>query len=142
MGVLIGSMVFAPMLAFTLLPVGAAIGVVAGIGGGVAVVAILVGLSPVIEVEGGMLRAGRARIDTALLGEPQVYSGDEARKARGRDLDPRSWHLLRAGIDGVLVVPILDPDDPTPAWVISSRTPDRLAAAVRRSRTTTRSPRR
>lgn len=142
MGFLVGSIVFAPMIAFTLLPVGAVIGVVAGISAGVAVVALLVGFSPVVEVENGMLRAGRARIDTALLGEPEVYTGQEARRARGLDLDPRSWHLLRSGIDGVLVVPVVDPDDPAPAWVISSRTPDRLAAAVRRSRTTPSTPRR
>jgi hypothetical protein len=40
--------------------------------------------------------------------------------------------LLRGGIDGVVTIPLADPDDPTPSWVISTRTPDRLSAAIRR----------
>jgi hypothetical protein len=37
---------------------------------------------------------------------------------------------------------VTDPDDPTPSWVISSRTPDRLAAAIRVAQATQRTPRR
>ena len=57
----------------------------------------------------------------------------EARRVRGPGLDPRDWHVIRGGIDGVVRVTVEDPDDPTPSWVLSTRTPDRLAAAIRRS---------
>ena len=87
-----------------------------------------------------MLRAGRAHIDVALLGEPAIMIGDQARHARGPGLDPRSWHVIRGGIDGVVVTAVTDPDDPTPSWVISSRTPDRLAAAIRVAQATQRTP--
>ena len=49
-------------------------------------------------------------------------------------------HLIRGGIDGVVIVAITDPDDPAPSWVLSTRTPDRLAAAVRRAQATPRTP--
>jgi len=35
----------------------------------------------------------------------------------------------------VVIVPITDPDDPVSSWMLSSRTPDRLAAAIRSART-------
>jgi hypothetical protein len=85
-----------------------------------------------------MLSAGRARIDVSLLGRPVAVTGMEARAARGPGLDPRGWHLIRGGIDGIVVVPVTDPDDPTPTWTISSRTPDRLAAAVQRAQAASR----
>lgn len=121
------------MAALVFVPIGATIALLIGVGVGLAVVALLVAGSPVVEVRDGELRAGRAHIDVGFLGVPEVHTGDRARHARGAGLDPRGWHLIRGGIDGLVVVPVTDPDDPTPAWVISSRTPDRLAAAVRRA---------
>jgi hypothetical protein len=108
-----------------------AIGIVVG----VLVVAALILSSPVVEVADGELRAGRAHIDVALLGEPAALDGDEARAARGPGLDPRGWHLIRGGVAGIVVLANLDPDDPVSSWTVSSRTPDRLAAAVRHART-------
>jgi hypothetical protein len=87
-----------------------------------------------------MLRAGRARIEAELLGEPMVLTGEQSRHARGPGLDPRSWHMIRGGIDGVVVTQVIDPDDPTPAWVVSSRTPERLAAAIRLAQAMPRTP--
>ena len=109
---------------------------------GVAVIALLVAGAPVIDVRNGVLRAGRAHIDVGFLGESVIATGEQARHARGPGLDPRSWHVIRGGIDGVVVTVVTDPDDPTPSWVISSRTPDRLAAAIRLAQATQRTPRR
>jgi len=35
---------------------------------------------------------------------------------------------------------VTDPDDPTPMWVISTRTPDRLIAAIQRAQVRLRTP--
>jgi len=123
----------APMVALVLVPVNTTVSLVAGALVGIALIALLVLASPVLEVADGELRAGRAHIDVSLLGTPQALTHEPARLARGQDLDPRCWHVIRGGIDGIVTVPILDPVDPAPAWVLSSRTPDRLAAAVRRA---------
>ena len=131
---LVAAAVCGPMAALVFAPIDTTLALVVGAVVGVAFVALLVAGSPTIEVRDGMLRAGRAAIAANLLGEPRIVTGDDARIARGQELDPRAWHVIRGGIDGVAVFPVLDPDDPTPVWVLSSRTPDRLAAAVRRAR--------
>ncbi|MBD8024085.1 DUF3093 domain-containing protein [Microbacterium gallinarum] len=131
--VMVSAAVAGPMVALVFAPIDTTLALVIGAVVGVAVVALLVAGSPVVAVEGGELRAGRAHIPVDLLGDPAVHVGEDARQQRGAGLDPRSWHVIRGGIDGLVVMPVSDPQDPTPAWVISSRTPDRLAAAVRRA---------
>ena len=100
----------------------------------VVVVAAMIALSPVIEVRDGWLHAGRAKIELRFLGEPEALTDEAARAARGPELDPRSWMLVRPGIDGIVRIPLEDPRDPAPMWVLSSRTPDRLSAVIRAAR--------
>jgi hypothetical protein len=140
--ILVSAAVAGPMAALVFSPIDTTLALLIGAVVAVAVVAVLVAGSPVVSVKDGELRAGRARIDVALLGEPTALTGEEARTARGPGLDPRAWHVIRGGIDAVVVVPVTDPDDPTPAWVVSTRTPDRLVAAVRRAQLRRRTPRR
>ncbi|MCD1267386.1 DUF3093 family protein [Microbacterium sp. MEC084] len=123
--------VVAPMASLVFVQIDAALSLAIGLAVGVAVVAGLIALSPVIEVRDGELRAGRAHIDVSLLGDPVTLTDEDARTARGTGLDPRGWHLIRGGIAGIVVLPDSDPDDPVTSWTLSSRTPDRLAAAVR-----------
>ncbi|MDQ1128576.1 DUF3093 domain-containing protein [Microbacterium sp. SORGH_AS_0888] len=137
---IVAAAVCAPMAILVFVPAGAVLALVVGVLVAIAIVSLLLGLAPRVSVSGSTLRAGRAHIDVSFLGEPTALTGDEARALRGPGLPVRSWHLLRGGIDGVVVVPVLDSDDPTPAWVISSRTPDRLAAAVRRAQLRLRTP--
>ncbi|WP_442575695.1 DUF3093 domain-containing protein [Microbacterium sp. F51-2R] len=138
--VLVSAAVVAPMAALVFAPINTTVSLIAGVAVGVLFVSLLIVWSPVVAVEGGMLRAGRARIPVELLGTPVALTGEEARTARGPALDPKSWHVIRGGIDGVVVVPVTDEDDPTPTWVVSSRTPDRLAAAIRRDQVRRRTP--
>ncbi|WP_345802589.1 DUF3093 domain-containing protein [Microbacterium sp. AZCO] len=140
--VLVSAAVVAPMAALVFAPIDTTAALVAGIVVGVAFVWLLIAGSPVVEVRDGMLRAGRARIPVELLGDPVELRAEEARNARGPGLDPRAWHVIRGGIDGVVVMSVEDADDPTPVWVVSSRTPDRLAAAIRRAQAMPRTPRR
>ncbi|WP_345750159.1 DUF3093 domain-containing protein [Microbacterium rhizophilus] len=126
-----GAAVVAPMAALVFVQYDRTLSLAIGLVVGVLVVAALILSSPVIEVSGGDLRAGRAHIDVALLGEPVALMDEDARTARGPGLDSRGWHLIRGGVVGIVVLPDLDPDDPVSSWTLSSRTPDRLAAAVR-----------
>jgi len=130
---LVAAAVCAPMAALTLTPIDQTLALVVGVLVGIAVVVALVAAAPVVEVRDGVLHAGVARIPVDLLGEPETFTGPEAREVRGPLLDPRSFVLLRGGVDGLVRVPVLDEDDPAPAWIISTRTPDRLAAAIRRA---------
>jgi hypothetical protein len=137
---LVSAAVAAPMAALVFAPLDTTVALVVGLVVGVAIIGVLIAGAPVLQVRDGTLRAGRAHIDVSLLGEPVVLVDEQARHARGSGLDPRSWHVIRGGIEGLVVVPVKDPDDPTPVWVISSRTPDRFAAALRRAQATRRTP--
>lgn len=123
--------VVAPMAALVFVQIDSTLALAIGIAVAVLVVATMIGLAPVIATDGTTLRAGRAHIDVSLLGEPVVLEGEEARAARGRDLDTHGWHLIRGSIDGVVVIPVTDQDDPTTTWTLSTRTPERLAATIR-----------
>lgn len=123
-----------PMVTLIFVPVGSTVALTIGAAVSAVLVALIILLAPVIRVDGGELHAGRAHIDTAHLGDPVVLTGADAAQKRGPGLSARGWHLIRGGIDGILVVPNIDPADPVAEWTISSRTPDRLAAAIRAAR--------
>ena len=132
--VLVSAAVVGPMAALVLTAFDPSVGLVVGGAITVGVVALMMALSPVIEVRDGWLYAGRAKIELRYLGEPQALVGEAARAARGTELDTRAWMLVRPGIDGVVRVPLADPRDPAPMWLLSSRTPDRLSAVIRAAR--------
>jgi hypothetical protein len=52
------------------------------------------------------------------------------RQARGPGLDARAFLCLRGWVQTGARVRIDDPQDPTPYWLLSTRHPDRLAAAL------------
>lgn len=134
LAILVATLLVGPMVALSFLRVDSALALVLGIGATAAVILAAIVLSPVVRVEGTMLHAGRARIDARWLGEPVPHSGADAARVRGTGLDARGWHLIRAGVDGAVVVPITDPADPVTTWTISTRTPDRLVFALQQAR--------
>ena len=119
-----------PMVALIFVPVGSTIALIVGAAVSALLVVAFIALTPVVTVQGDVLRAGRAHIEVRHLGTPIAVTAEDARQARGPGLPARGWHLIRGGIDGIVVVPNIDPADPVDAWTISSRTPDRLAAAI------------
>jgi hypothetical protein len=50
--------------------------------------------------------------------------------ALGPELDPAAHLVHRAWIGPVVRIEVTDPDDPTPYWIVSSRDPDALVAAL------------
>jgi hypothetical protein len=83
-----------------------------------------------VEVDDSRLRAGRAEIDRTYLGTVEALTGEDARRAFGRDCDPKAYLVLRSYLPGAVRVQITDPGDPAPYWLIATRHPDRLAAAL------------
>lgn len=95
-----------------------------------AIVVALVLTTPLIEVTGSELRAGRARVPRSLLGIVVPARGADAVAERGVRLDARAWLLLRGWVSGVVRVQLEDPEDPTPYWLVSSRRPEELAETL------------
>jgi hypothetical protein len=96
-----------------------------------ALIAALLAGSPTVEVAGGGLRAGRARIPVRRLGAVEVLDGPAMRRARGPQLNARAYLCLRGWVPGGVRVEITDPADPAPYWLLSSRSPRSLAEALR-----------
>lgn len=86
--------------------------------------------SPVVEVRDGELRAGQAHIPVALLGEATVLDRAGVSLAMGTGWDPRAYACLRTWAGSGLRVEVLDPADPTPYWIVSTRRPHDVAAAI------------
>ncbi|WP_344116206.1 DUF3093 domain-containing protein [Kribbella alba] len=84
----------------------------------------------VVEVDAANLRAGRASIERTYLGKATPLTGEDARNAFGRDCDPRAFLVLRSYLPGAVRVELTDPHDPTPYWLIATKNPERLAAAL------------
>jgi len=91
---------------------------------------MLIAGSPVIEVTATELRAGRARIERRHLGRADGFDDSEATLQRGQKLDARAWLLIRGWVKPVVRVEVLDPQDPAPYWLLSTRRPSELARTL------------
>lgn len=110
----------------------------------VAAVMIALGRVKVEVVEGGSgeqgrdgepeLRVGDAHVPVRHTGEIDVIDREHKRKVLGPELDPAAFVRHRGWVGPLVRVRLADPADPTPYWLISSRRPEALAAALRDSR--------
>jgi hypothetical protein len=88
----------------------------------------------VVDVTGTWLRAGRAGIDVAFLGEATALDREAARAALGPGLDARAYVLTRPWVRTAVQVELQDPRDPTPYWYVATRRPAALVAAIEEAR--------
>ncbi|GAA4931379.1 DUF3093 family protein [Actinomycetospora succinea] len=77
------------------------------------------------------LRAGPAHLPVSQIGRVDVVTGEAKREALGPQLDPEAFVLHRPWVGPVVRIEVIDPDDPTPYWVVSTRRPEELLAALR-----------
>lgn len=130
----LSSLLLVPASILVLAPVSMPAGIATGIILYAAVASALSITAPVIEVRSGRLHAGRAEISLELLGEAVAADDAAARIERGTGLDARAFLVIRGWIRPVVRVPVIDPADPTPYWLVSTRHPKELAAAINGSR--------
>jgi hypothetical protein len=128
------SLLLVPASILVLAPVSLPAGIVTGVVLYLAAVGALSLTAPVIEIAGGRLRAGRAEIDLGLVGDAVPAAGTAARAELGTGLDARAFLVIRGWVRDVVRIPIVDASDPTPYWLVSSRRPNELAAAINGSR--------
>jgi hypothetical protein len=90
--------------------------------------------SATIEVTGAVLRAGR---DTLALGDAdEVIALDEkqAMALRGPRADPAAHLLLRPYLKRAVYIALANPGDGVPYWLLATRRPEELAAAIEGAR--------
>ena len=120
-----------PASLLVFLPINPTVGIIAAILLYLGVVAFLLAQSPVMAVTDTELLAGRARLPLSVVSATEAFRGDEAQLERGQRLDARAWLLLRGWVGPVLRIQLDDPADPTPYWLVSTRRPEELAAALK-----------
>jgi len=87
--------------------------------------------SATIEVAGGVLRAGRDTLPLSEAGEIVALDEKQAALLRGPRADPSARLFLRPYVKKAVYVAVADPADGVPYWLISTRHPERLTAAMR-----------
>ena len=133
-GLFLVTLLVIPAVALVLLPINGAIAVPVAIAVYAVVAITLLLLSPTVRVEGGRLAAGRAEIPVEQLGAVELLGAARLREAIGPGLDARSYLVVRGWIHRGVRIANVDPEDPAPAWIITTRHPQRLAAAIEAAR--------
>jgi hypothetical protein len=84
-----------------------------------------------VRVAGDELWVGDAHLPLRFIGDVEVLTAHEKRPALGRDLDPAAYVMHKGWIPTAVRVHLTDPDDPTPYWLFSTRSPEKLAGLLR-----------
>jgi hypothetical protein len=96
-----------------------------------AAVALLAWLGRIrVAVQDGELRVDDARLPVRFVADAVPLDADGKREILGVAAHPLAFVVQRPWVPGAVQVVLNDPADPTPYWVVSSRHPLELAAAL------------
>jgi hypothetical protein len=87
-----------------------------------------------VEVSDGELRAGKTTLPLALAGQVAALDEAQSRALRGPRADPAAFMLIRPYLKLAVYIEITGEHQDRPYWLIGSRRPAELAAAIERSR--------
>jgi hypothetical protein len=115
-----------------------AIGFYLGAAWGIAAAAVSMGVAAAlflaaaltIDVDPQRIRIGRAEIDHDYISGCQALDTEATRRRAGVDADARAHLVLRPYVATAVELTFDDPADPVPYWLVSTRRPQQLAAAV------------
>ena len=85
-----------------------------------------------VEVVDGELVAGPARLPASCIGDLRLVDTAARRRLMGPEANPAAYTFVRPWVRTAVLVEVTDPADPTPYWLVSTRHPFRLAAALGR----------
>ncbi|HJQ88972.1 MAG TPA: DUF3093 domain-containing protein [Propionibacteriaceae bacterium] len=83
-----------------------------------------------ISVDEQEIRVGRASIEHAYIATCRALDAEQTRRRTGVEADARAHLVLRPYIKTTVEITLDDPEDPVPYWLVSTRHPQRLAAAL------------
>jgi hypothetical protein len=87
-----------------------------------------------IEVSGGELRAGKTTLPLAVAGQVAALDEAQTRVLRGPRAEPTAFMLLRPYLKLAVYIEVTGEHQDRPYWLIGTRRPAELAAAIERSR--------
>jgi hypothetical protein len=83
-----------------------------------------------VLVEDGVLHVPGARAPVSAFGPAEVLAREDLRIWMGPRADRNAWVAVRPWIKGAVRLPVVDPDDDTPYWLVGTRDPVGLAVAL------------
>jgi hypothetical protein len=84
-----------------------------------------------VTVAGGELRVGRAKLPLAEAGEVTPLDEAQTRAMRGPRADPAALLLVRPYLKVAVYVQVTGRDPTVPYWLVGTRHPAELAAAIK-----------
>lgn len=88
------------------------------------------GRVPVRVTANGELHANKARLPVSVIARGATVPATAKSAALGRQLDPAAYLVHRAWVKTMVLLVLDDPDDPTPYWLVSTRNPAAVLAAL------------
>ena len=83
-----------------------------------------------ISFDGKELRIDRAHIDIKYLGDAKILDSSAMRLLRTRDADPAAYLAIKFWAPVGVKITVVDPRDPTPYWLITSKRGEEIAALL------------
>jgi hypothetical protein len=96
--------------------------------------------SATIEVSDGVLRAGKDSLPLSEADEAIALDDKQAKALGGPRADPAAHILLRPYLKRAVYIGLADPDQGVPYWLVATRHPAELAAAIESARHDSRPP--
>ncbi|MCW2543451.1 MAG: hypothetical protein JWM40_1003 [Frankiales bacterium] len=84
-----------------------------------------------VSIRDGVLYVPGARAPVTAFGPPEVLTREGYRQWRGPRAQRDAWVRVRPWFRTGVLLPVVDPEDDTPYWLIGSRRPQRLADHLR-----------
>lgn len=111
-------------------PINTTFAIGTGIFMAIAVLALVVVLTPGLELAKGVFSAGRARVPVSLVATVEPLDAAQMKAALGAELNARAFRCTRAWVRTGVRVTLNDPQDPTPYWLLSTRRPQDWVRAL------------
>ena len=96
----------------------------------IAIIYIAIAMRSTITLDGDELRIDRAHIDIKYLGSATVLDSPAMLLLRTRDADPAAYLAIKFWMPKGIKITVVDPRDPTPYWLITSKRGEELAALL------------
>lgn len=133
-GLFVALLLVVPAVALVLTPINADIAWYVGSAVYLILIVTFLLVAATVTVKDNILTAGHASIPVDMLGEAEALGTDALRAAIGPGLDARSYLLVRGWIHRGVRLENIDPADPAPYWIITTRHPQQLIEAINAAR--------
>ena len=99
----------------------------------ISIIYIAFAMRSTITLDGDELRIDRAHIETKYLGKVTILDSEAMRLLRTRDADPAAYLAIKFWTPTGIKIQVIDPRDPTPYWLITSKRGENIAALLDKS---------